>query len=226
MGNISKIRVDGVQYAIVDAALVDQVETLAEEVAGIRADLDYVAIEITSISNNAGTVELGTTIPVVTVSWQTNKEPTSQTVEGETVAADAGSANFENVTASKTYTVTVTDERGATDTGTTAVAFYNGVYCGAVLDGAALDSAAIQKLTKRLQAGRGLTFQTIAGTGQRIAYALPTRYGKPSFNVGGFDGGFTLAATIDYTNESQYTEQYDVWLSDNTGLGQTTVKVT
>ena len=45
------------------------------------------------------------------------------------------------------------------------------------------------------------------------------------FNVGGFDGGFFKVSTQDYTNPSGHTESYQVWRSDNAGLGQTTVKV-
>jgi hypothetical protein len=43
--------------------------------------------------------------------------------------------------------------------------------------------------------------------------------------VGGFEGGFSKAATFDFTNASGYTESYDVWLSDEMNLGSTSVKV-
>jgi hypothetical protein len=56
-------------------------------------------------------------------------------------------------------------------------------------------------------------------------FALPTSYGTPLFNVGGFDGGFNLIKTFNFTNYSGHTESYDVWISDNIGLGTTTVKV-
>ena len=54
-------------------------------------------------------------------------------------------------------------------------------------------------------------------------YAVPTRYGDVSFNVGGFDGGYSKVATIEFTNASGYKENYDIYKSDNANLGNTTV---
>lgn len=198
-------------------------------VKGVAYDFEiYAPIEITSISNSAGTVELGSTVNTVTINWQTSNEPAKQTVNGTEVDKAERTAVLEglSLTQDSTFTVKVIDERGAIATKSTAVTFLNGVYCGVLQDGAALDSAAILTLTKRLQAGKSIKFSVNAAAGKRIAFALPTRYGTPNFNVGGFDGGFSLAATLDFTNASGYTESYDVWLSDNAGLGQTTVTVT
>jgi hypothetical protein len=91
-----------------------------------------------------------------------------------------------------------------------------------------IDSAAILGLNKRLQAGKGLTFTANAGSLQRIAYAMPVRYGTPAFWVGGFEGGFSAVQFNEpfvFENAAGYKEQYAVWLSDNTGLGSTTVEV-
>jgi hypothetical protein len=108
---------------------------------------------------------------------------------------------------------------------TKTLSFYNGVYYGVITDGAALDSAAVLTLSKTLTNSRGRNFTVTCGDGQRIVYAIPTRLGTPTFKVGGFEGGFYKAATIDFTNASGYTENYDIWLSSNAGLGATTVEV-
>lgn len=200
------------------------VEQLAKDVA----DLEYVPIDITTISNTIGTVELGSVVIATTVNWGLNKEPVSQRVNGEEVDVVARSKTLDglSLTQNTDFTVEVTDERGATDSSITRICFYNGVYYGVLENGTDLDSAAILCLTRKLQGGKGVTFTVDAGASQRIAYALPTNgYGTPNFNVGGFDGGFSKAATIDFKNASGHTESYDVWLSDNTGLGSTTVKV-
>ena len=185
------------------------------------ADLKYVPIDITSISNNVGVVEMGRTINVVILSWTTNKTPVSLTVDGESVDANAESIQLNTtITSNKTFTVVATDERDATDTATTGITFYNGVYYGV-----GTETTDLLTLNKKLQSGKGITFTANAADGQYIIYALPTRYGTPNFNVGGFDGGFSKLMTINFTNASGYTENYDVWVSDNTGLGNTTVKV-
>lgn len=197
------------------------------------ADLKYEPIKILSMTNNVGTVEMGTVVKSISIEWQTSKTPAAMTFDGEVLTPPSdGQTDFgwvstmENITADRTWTVTATDERGAKASASTAVKFLNGVYYGVLEDGAVIDSDAVLGLTRELRSNRTKTFTVNAGATQRIAYAIPSRYGTPNFNVGGFDGGFKKAATIDFTNASGYTEKYDVWLSDNTDLGSTTVKVT
>lgn len=191
------------------------------------ADLKYIPIAITKITNNVGTVEIGTVVNAPTVSWSLNKSPTKQTLERAELSTDSRAEILSNLTLSenKTFSLVVTDERGASDSATTSIAFLNGVYYGVLESGATIDKAAIQALTKKLQDSKVITFTVDAGATQQIIYAIPTRYGTPNFNVGGFDGGFAKATTFNFTNGSGYTESYDVWLSENVGLGSTTVKV-
>ena len=191
------------------------------------ADLKYVPIAITKITNNVGTVEIGTVVNAPTVSWSLNKSPTKQTLERAELSTDSRAEILSNLILSenKTFSLVVTDERGASDSATTSITFLNGVYYGVLENGAIIDSAAILTLTRKLQGSKGITFTANAGATQQIIYAIPTRYGTPNFNVGGFDGGFAKATTFNFTNGSGYTESYDVWLSENVGLGSTTVKV-
>ena len=211
---------------------------VAEDIAKLKsdvADLQYEPIKILAMTNNVGTVEMGTVVKSISIEWQTSKTPAAMTFDGEEYAPLEGhtdyawiSSNLENISADRTWTVTATDEHGAKASASTAVKFLNGVYYGVLEDGVVIDSAAVLGLTRELRSNRTKTFSVNAGASQRIAYALPSRppYGTPNFNVGGFDGGFSKVATIDFRNASGYTEKYDVWLSDNAGLGSTTVKVT
>ena len=132
---------------------------------------------------------------------------------------------YAGIKSNKTYTLKATDDREATATKTTAITFLNGVYWGVAANTSDIDSAFILKLTKGLQASKAKTFTVNAAASQHIYYAIPTRYGTPAFKVGGFDGGFAKAATIEFTNASGYKETYDIWKSDNAGLGNTTVVV-
>ena len=191
-------------------------------------DLHYKPIDITSCSVSPSVAELGATVQTVTVSWGINKTPVSQSLDGESVDTALRSKQLTglSVTSDRSFAVKAVDERDAEDTANAWIRFCNGVYSGVLTDGAMVNSAAILGLTRALQSGKAKTFTVTAGAAQRIAYALPRRYGTPAFNVGGFDGGFHLSAAFDFTNASGYTEEYCVWLSDNLGLGQTTVKVT
>lgn len=193
------------------------------------ADLLYEEISIASFTNNVGTVELGATVGSVTLTWETNKTPTALTLDGKEVDANLSSYTYSNLAlgGTKTYKLIAVDERGKTATKTTTVYFYNGVYYGVVESGTQITSDVILGLTRKLQGAKAMTFTANAGSAQRIIYALPSSgYGTPNFNVGGFDGGFFKAGTILFKNASGYEEYYDIWLSDNLGLGSTTVKVT
>lgn len=207
------------------------VQQMAQDIADIKADLDYVPIDITSIKNDVGSVvELGSTIDEVTVTWAINKQPVSQTLDGAAVDEDIRSKMLPfdpALTSTKSFTVTATDERGATDKATTTISFYNGVYYGVLADGAEIDSAAVLTLTKKLQSGLALTFTDTAEAGWRHAYAIPARYGTPVFIDGetNFPAGFDKTATILFENASGYEENYDVYLSANAGLGKMTVVV-
>lgn len=185
-------------------------EYFDNQIAALRADMEYVPIEVTNIQHNAGTVEMGRTVDSVKVSWTLNKAPAAQTVNGNAVDVAARSVNLTGlgITATTDFTVSVEDERGAKDAATTKVYFYNGIYCGSLPDSSALDSAAVLSLTRKLQSGKATTFAAPAG---RPTYALPSRYGTPSFNIGGFDYTWTKAATIQFENASGYVESYDIW---------------
>lgn len=206
----------------------DEIAQMRQDLDDIRADLDYKAIDITNFGcSAAGTHELGSAVTGMSCYWSLNKEPTKQTLRSETLENSVRSKQYTdlNITSNTTVTLSVTDERGATDSASSSISFLNCVYHGVIADGADVNNAAVLALTRSLQGSRGITFTANAGAGQRIAYAIPSRYGTPVFTVGGFEGGFSKAATISFTNASGYTENYDVWLSDNVALGSTTVKV-
>lgn len=212
-----------------DAAGVTYGETNVEEALDTlksqMADVLYEAIQITSFTNNVGTVEMGSTVNTVVLNWATNKTPEELTLDGEGIDKSLKTKTIENanIKSNKTYTLKAKDERDAEATKTTAINFLNGVYWGVAEDKSSFDSAFILGLTKGLQGSKGKTFTVNAGATQHIYYAIPSRYGTPSFKVGGFEGGFAKAATIEFTNTSGYKENYDIWKSDNPGLGNTTV---
>lgn len=191
-----------------------------------RDEFEYVPIAITSFTNNKNTVEIGTKITDVILNWALNKDPQVMTIDSETITpltTRTKTYSGQNITTNKTYTLKVTDEKDATATKTTSITFLNGVYWGAKAAPGSYDSAFILGLSKGLQSNKNKTFTVDAAAGQHIFYALPARYGACTFNVGGFDGGFTKVATIEFTNASGYTESYDIYKSVNDGLGNTTV---
>lgn len=192
-----------------------------------KEEFNYKPIAINSFNNNKNTVEMGATVTDVTLNWTLNKKATSLTLDGTSVPVTDVSKTFtaQSIKANKTYTLKATDEKNATATKTTAITFLNGVYWGAKAEPGTYDSAFVLTLSKALQGAKAKTFTVNAGAEEYIYYALPSRFGTPTFNVGGFDGGFAKISTIEFTNASGYIENYDIWKSVNSGLGNTNVTV-
>lgn len=208
----------------------------------------YAAMAITSLSlNKASVQEIGTAVTGFDAAWALNKTPTEQTITvtgagDATIIADVNARSTTALTGDAadawneikaktkstgtlTVSIHVKDTRDAEETKTASIQWLNGVYTGAAAIPATINSAFIRTLTKSLQSGKSKTFTVNAGAGEYIWYACPARYGTPSFSVGGFDGGFSKVKTFDFTNASNFTESYQVWRSDNAGLGSTTVVV-
>lgn len=209
------------------AAVLGLVNEDLDEIRSEIADMKYVPIDITKISNNVGTVEKGVTVNEMTVSWTLNKAPVSQTLAGEAVDASVRSKTV-NMEGKTSVSLSVTDERGSKDSASTGYNSYNGVYYGVMADGTTIDSDAILALTKKIQSGRGVTFTVNFGTGARIAFAIPTDYGSPIFKdaATGFGVDMTLVKeNFSFTNAHGYTTNYNVWLSTNILKNSLTVVV-
>ena len=212
-------------------------DSVRRQISGIcdRLDaLEYEAIKFTTalIKEDASAtgsttmvVEIGTTVDSLFIQWALNKTPATLKIAGESQTPAASGTLWKqgSYTSNTTFSLVATDAEGASDTKSLNLRFYNGVYHGvSVVD--TINNAFVQSMTRSLQAARASEFTVTAGSGQYIWFALPSSYGTPTFNVGGFEGGFTLAATITFTNFSSYDQEYKVYRSDNAGLG--TVKVT
>ena len=77
-----------------------------------------------------------------------------------------------------------------------------------------------------LGSSRNATITVDAAVGDYILYAFPSSFGSPTFSVGGFAGGFhRIATNVAITNQFGISLNYDIWQSDNSGLGSTTVVV-
>lgn len=195
-------------------------------------DLAYVKIAVNSMSATNSSNEIGSTVTATTVTWNLNKDPKTIKIKfgseaEETLEIDVRSKEYtgKTVTSNTIITLTVTDERDAVVTKSVTIAFQPKVYWG-VSNKSSLESGDILTLASSALAGsRARTFSVNAGEGEYIYYAIPSSFGTPTFNVGGFDGGFTKVGTISHQNASGYTQNYDVWKSVNPSLGQTGVTV-
>ena len=209
-----------------------QLESNYGELKSAVDDLLYVPIQVTSFASSPSTVEKGVEVTEATLSWELNKDPKTLTIgETELPLQKKGSQKFDGleITANHKFTISATDERNKTVTKDAAINFYNGVYYGVSAIPEAYNSEFIIAIgnsgKKTLRSSKLTSFSVTAEDGQYIYYCLPVSMGTCSFKVGGFDGGFDLVATLDYTNEPGHEESYRIYRSTNAGLGATTVEV-
>lgn len=211
-------------------AYISKIEKNEKNIADLQdviKDLQYAKIEITSFESDKKVVELGSTVTDITFSWKINKTPSTLKLNSEVIDVNLRSCKKTGMkyTSQQSFTLEAIDERNASVAKTIYMYFYNGVYYGTAKMPGTVDATFIKSLHKNLQNSKNKTFNVSCGENVFIWYALPTRYGTPSFNVGGFDGGFQKVADIEFKNSSGYSEPYIVYKSDNSNLGTKTVTV-
>ena len=214
--------IDGVTP--VNAANLNEIEDKLKAHQEALDELLYVDLSINLTSNTQSTLEIGTTINSVVFNWTYNKNIISQIFNNQPLEASLRTymynSSFNN---NKSFKLEAND--GKKDfSKSISFNFLNGRYWG-VSSSNTYDSSFIKTLNKELSSSKGKTFTVNCGEGQFIFYCIPTRLGGCSFKVGGFEGGFNKIDTIQYTNNSGYTESYDIYKSSNSNLGNTTVVV-
>lgn len=206
-----------------------QNKVIFEELEKIKMELNgmtYVPIDIINFNVSPNIVEKGSTLENATFNWSLNKIPSILTLDSISLNPSSNmiSQNV-NLTEDKTFNLVAQDAKGNTAIKTTSIAFYNGIYYGVKEDINDFNNDFILSLTQQLNKDNNLSFSTFASEGEYIYYCCPTAYGTAIFSVGGFDGGFSKVATIEFTNSSSFTESYDIYKSDNPNLGSITIQV-
>lgn len=193
------------------------------QVKSILDELTYKSISCVSYTINPSNSELGSVVSYVELKWEFNKEPTSQAINGENLDPQLRIKTYKNTSTTTSFNLIAGDGKTSINKSVT-LSFLNGKYYGSRMEGEYTDSF-VKSLNKVLTTNRRGSFTTTCNKSQFIFFAIPTRFGEPSFTVGGFTGGFTKVATVDFTNASGYTEPYNIYKSDYSNLGNTTVVV-
>ena len=224
---IREIHKDG---DILSAALINKFEEANEKNAQDIKKLNTMIwdiqnpFDISSISINPNISQMGSTVsPKLTWNY-THSTVKSQTINNEVIENTLRTKTFTGVTITTTYTLAATSNSDVKKSKSATITFANGVYYGKSTT-STYDSALISGLTKQLSNSKDRTITVNAGVGEYIFYCIPSRLGDCSFNVGGFDGGFSKVATVNFTNSDNYQENYDIYKSDNANLGNTNVTI-
>ena len=194
-------------------------------------ELLYTAPSIISFTSvpSVREYEIGSVIiaPII-FNWSLNKTVVNQAISNiGNIPVGTFTTKYNNSIASnKTFTLTVSDNKNNTATRSITFSFLYPKYYGAVVEPDIYDNDFILNLSGyKLASSKNGTFNVNAGTNEYIYFCIPIKWGTPTFNVGGFDGGFFKVAEINFTNNSGHTEPYSIWRSDNLSLGSQSVTV-
>ena len=214
--NISNLPCENILYTT-------EADTSIETVKDALDKLLYSPLTI-SFSTPTTIFEKGTVIESIWFNWSYNKKIVWQKFNNQLIDSDLRKYCYDvPFSSNKSFTIIANDGKKEYNKNI-GISFLNGIYWGAS-DATEYDNSFIKSLTKQLSDSRARTFTVNATNNQHIFYCIPSRLGTPSFSVGGFSGGFDKVKTILFENNSGFAENYDIWKSTNSNLGNTTVKV-
>lgn len=196
-------------------------------------DLAYTAIAFVSASATNSSNEIGSTVKDTVVTWSLNKEPESLTIKfGSEPVEDldrsvrSKSYSGKTITSNTNIVISAMDERDAKAVRTVSITFQPRAYWGVVPNKESYENADILGLSgNALTSSRARTINVNAGADEYILYAIPSSFGTPTFRINGFEGGFVKVETINFTNASGYSQNYDIYKSVNPNLGNTQVVI-
>jgi hypothetical protein len=180
---------------------------------------------IVDLSIDTSVAELGSTVNSQTLKWTTSKDITSQYLNGTSIDKNLRSLILtDSVTRDTTYTLNCVADGSNTSVCKT-LNFYSGIYWGVSSDKDSYDSPIINSLQNKVLSNDKNRIITVnAGESEYIYFCMPSSLENPIFSVNGFIGGFTkVANSISFTNTNRYVNAYDIWKSEQSSLGSTTI---
>ena len=215
--NIAYVNADYSQYSNVDLAL----DALFAKVYYTKPTCSL------SASPAGGTFEMGTiiTAPIV-FTWTTNKPITSQTLTGFTLEnTEVRTATYEtDISANKTFTLSVSDGENSASS-SVSYNFMNNVFWGSAPIGT-YDSTFINGLSnKKLTNSVKGTYSFNIAAGEYGYWAVPSNMSIPSVWIGGFEVTLEDCGTIYYTNSKDYTTEYRIYKTGQSGLGSISAEI-
>lgn len=196
------------------------------DIAILKQQMDNLTnpFNISSFTISQSTAQIGSSVNI-TLQWSYSKNDiVNQFLNDEALDIAIRQKTYSNITTNQNYTIKATSTSNDTKSKSVSIKFYNGIYYGKS-SSSTYNADLIKSFTKVLSDTKARTITVNALAEEYIFYCIPSRLGTPNFNVGGFDGGFTKVSTISFTNSDNYTENYDIYKSTNSNLGNTTVVI-
>lgn len=187
---------------------------------------EYLSIKEFNISPTIA--EVGTTINNVELSWETTITPDAISLDNNIGSLLPDQINYQysgSINTTSTFTLTVSNAN-TIHTATATLNFVSPIYIGASIQPSELNSTFILTNLQKIITGDIFnSYHVSAASDEYIWIVYPNGFGSIDISVGGISGGFVDLDIINLTNEYGHTRQYRVFASNQTGLGNTTFKL-
>ena len=173
----------------------------------------YITPTITSFVNSVGTVEMGSTVTAVSLSWAYNKTMVSASLtDAGNISPAIFSYNFASlsVTSNKIYVLDASDGTN-TANASTAINFSYKRYWG-TYPSSYISSGSILGLSQEFASTRNQS-KTVDGNGEYIFFIYPTIWGSGTFSVNGLLSTAWNQTIQSFTNAQGYTALYNIYVS-------------
>jgi hypothetical protein len=194
-----------------------------------QAQIDTTEFKISSFTNDVGTVEVGTTVNEVNLSWSYNKSISAQSINqgigslpiGDTTYSDTGLS----MTTTTTYTLSATGVPVGSDSANTSVLFRYKKFYGKDSDAGPLSDADIKALANSTFATSRATSFSITCSAEYVYISYPKAWGAASFKVNGLDNTAWTLTDASFTNDAGSTYDAYTYRSDNLLTGTFDIEV-
>lgn len=207
----------------------ERFQNISDELTKINSqisDIIYEPIKIISFNSDKTILEKGQIINRIVLSWELNIQPLTQMIDGKVIDSNLREYVIEDTFSENTdFTLEVTDSKGNKDTKTITLKFLNKVYFG-TSNRVKNDTTLITSLQNKVLSEEKIkNISLTANSNEYMVYCIPSDFGECHFYIFGFEDGFNKVATIIYTNEYGNDCEYDIYRSENSGLGTLNIEI-
>lgn len=185
-------------------------------------------IRVEKVEFSPRLAEAGTPVVSVNLKWESNVIPSEVTIDGTKYEAYTNSGTHIIPVAwtnDSTMSLTLKDAAGYSDKVIVPFKFVNGIYYGVATEPETLNTAFIRSLTKKLTVSPSVEFDSDTTGEQFVWFICPAEYVGLKFYMDSMVGGFHHIQDLSYENELGFTEDYSIYRSDYSGLGEIKVEI-
>ena len=218
---LGEVKAENVRYTNSSSIAISTVKDALDILLAPELQINSFDVNINNI------IEMGRTIESCVFTWSYNdKNIVSQNINGKVLNVSTRTYTY-NIPFSSNITFTLVSRNIKNEVRSSkSIIFCNRIFFGALKEPSGYNEDFLNSLSNNLlQSTKNGSVTITANEDQYIYYSYPLRLGEATFKVGGFEGGFDKVSTISYTNSSNFTEDYIIYKSVNSNLGETTIVV-